>query len=131
MRIQRFWLSRQVSNAQLVRKLDKKRHRELLMMAFTGVVLAAAIIAYAWPLFEVIRLGYRMEDLREDRDRLLETRQHLELQRSTELAPSRIEGIAKEQLGMVYPDPANVFTVETLGESPSGEDISTSEELSQ
>lgn len=99
-----FRMSKEVRNEQLVRQLDRKRHRELFMVALTGLALTAAIIAYAWPHFELIRLGYRMEELRQTREDLLEETRHLELQRATEMAPARIEAIAREQLGMVYPD---------------------------
>ena len=104
MRRGEFRMSKEVRNEQLVRQLDRKRHRELLMVALTGLALTAAIIAYAWPHFEMIRLGYRMEELRQTREDLLEETRHLELQRATEMAPARIEAIAREQLGMVYPD---------------------------
>jgi cell division protein FtsL len=97
-------MNREVRNEHLVRQLDSKRHRELFMVALTGLALTAAVIAYAWPHFEMIRLGYRMEELREEHEELLEEKRHLELQRATEMAPARIETIAREQLGMVYPD---------------------------
>jgi cell division protein FtsL len=104
MRGSEFRMSKAVRNEQLVRQLDRKRHRELFMVALTGLALTAAIIAYAWPHFEMIRIGYRMEELRQTREDLLEETRHLELQRATEMAPARIEAIAREQLGMVYPD---------------------------
>ncbi len=107
-----FRMSREVRNEQLVRQLDRKRHRELFMVALTGLVLTAAIIAYAWPHFELIRLGYRMEELRQTREDLIEETRHLELQRATELAPARIEAIAREQLGMVYPDREHIVILE-------------------
>ena len=114
MKNDRFLMSKQVRNEQLVRELDSKRHRELFMVALTGLALTAAVIAFAYPHFEMIRLGYRMEELRETREELVEAKRHLELQRATELAPSRIEAIATEQLGMVYPDGAHLLTLESL-----------------
>ncbi len=110
----RFLMSKQVRNERLVRELDSKRHRELFMVALTGLALTAAVIAFAYPHFEMIRLGYRMEELREKREELVEVQRHLELQRATELAPSRIESIATEQLGMVYPDSAHLLIVESF-----------------
>lgn len=107
-------MSKQVRNERLVRELDSKRHRELFMVALTGLALTAAVIAFAYPHFEMIRLGYRMEELREKREELVEVQRHLELQRATELSPSRIEGIAIEQLGMVYPDRAHSLRVESF-----------------
>jgi cell division protein FtsL len=108
----RFRMSKQVRNERLVRELDSKRHRELFMVALTGLALTAAVIAFAYPHFEMIRLGYRMEELRETREELIEAKRHLELQRATELAPSRIEAIAIEELGMVYPDGSSLLIVE-------------------
>jgi cell division protein FtsL len=112
--IESFALTRAVKNEQLVRELDRKRHRELFMVALTGLVLTFAVFVYAWPHFEMIRLGYRMEELRERRDELLEQRRHLELQRATEMDPARIEKIAADELGMIYPDDAHVLVVEPL-----------------
>lgn len=112
MKIEHFLMSKQVRNEQLVRELDAKRHRELFMVALTALALTAAVIAFAFPHFEMIRLGYRMEELRQQREALVETRRHLELQRATELSPSRIEFIAVEQLGMVYPDSSHRLILE-------------------
>lgn len=109
-----FLMSRPVRNEQLVRELDRKRHRELFMVALTGLALTAAVIAYAWPHFEMIRLGYRMEELRERREDLVEAKRHLELQLATEVSPARIETIAREQLGMVYPDRTQTLTLEPV-----------------
>jgi cell division protein FtsL len=109
-----FTLTRPVRNEQLVRELDRKRHHELFLVALTGFVLALAVIVYAWPHFEMIRLGYRMEELRQEREELTETRMRLELQRATESDPARIESIATNELGMVYPDRDHVLVVEPV-----------------
>ena len=114
MKNDRFRMSKQVRNEQLVRELDSKRHRELFMVALTGLALTAAVIAFAYPHFEMIRLGYRMEELREKREELVEAKRHLELQRATELAPARIEAIATEELGMVYPSGASLLVLEPI-----------------
>ncbi len=118
MKGQSFALTKAVANEQLVRELDRKRHRELFWVAFLGVVLTLAVIVYAWPHFELIRLGYRMEELRERRDELVQLKHHLELQRATESDPARIESIAKNELGMVYPRPEQILVLEPV-ESPS------------
>lgn len=115
MRLESFTLTKIPRNEQLVRELDRKRHHELVLVALTGLVLTAALIAYAWPHFEMIRLGYRMEELRQKREDLLEVKHHLELQRATEMDPARIEAIAETELGMVYPDGEHLLTIEPLG----------------
>jgi cell division protein FtsL len=116
----RFGMTKAVRNEQLVRQLDRKRHRELFMVALTGLALTVAVIAYAWPHFEMIRLGYRMEELRDRREELTELKHHLELQLATEKEPSRIETIARDQIGMVYPDADHVLVLSpTPDEEPS------------
>jgi len=120
---QSFTLTKAVRNEQLVRELDRKRHRELFWVAFLGVVLTAAVMVYAWPHFEMIRLGYRMEELRQRRDELVEVKHHLELQHATESDPARIESIAKSELGMVYPGAEQILVLEPIGsETAAGDD---------
>ena len=117
MKGQSFTLTKAVANEQLVRELDRKRHRELFWVAFLGVVLTLSVMVYAWPHFELIQLGYHMEELRERRDELVQLKHHLELQRTTESDPARIESIAKNELGMVYPGPEQILVLEPV-ESP-------------
>jgi len=114
-------MTKEVRNEQLVRQPDSKRHRELFMVALTGLALTAAVIAFAYPHFQMIRLGYQMEELREKREKLIELQRHLELQRATELSPSRIETIAIEELGMVYPDSSSLVVIEPLDSGPAVE----------
>jgi len=118
MKGQSFTLTKAVQNEQLVRELDRKRHRELFWVAFLGVVLTLSVMVYAGPHFELIRLGYGMEELRERRDELVQRKHHLELQRATESDPARIESIAMNELGMVYPGPEQILVLEPV-ESPA------------
>lgn len=114
MKLDTFSMTKAVRNEQLVRELDRKRHRELFMVVMTALVLTVAVIVYAWPHFEIIRLGYRMEELREQRETLTEEKRQLELQLATESDPERIERIATEELGMIYPDADHVVVLESL-----------------
>lgn len=117
MKRETFSMTREVRNERLVRELDRKRHRDLFMVVMTALVLTVAVIVYAWPHFEMIRLGYQMEELRQVREELFERKRHLELQLATEEDPERIDRIAREELGMVYPDGDHVLVVEPM-ESP-------------
>jgi cell division protein FtsL len=110
-----FALTKSVRNEQLVRELDRKRHHELFLVALTGLILTVAVIVYALPHFEMIRLGYRMEDLRARRVELLKTQHHLELQRATESDPARIESVAEKELEMIYPDREHRIVIEPVG----------------
>ena len=111
----RFLVSKRVGNEQLVRELDRKRHRELLMLALTCLALAAAVLAYGWQHFEMIRIGYRMEELRLERERLVKIQRQLFLERASLTSPDRIESIAIRQLGMTRPSVSQIVVMETYG----------------
>ncbi|MFQ5791521.1 MAG: cell division protein FtsL [Acidobacteriota bacterium] len=109
----RYLVSKPVANERLVRQVDRKRHRELWMVAITGLVLAAAVLAYGWQHFERIQLGYRMEELRLEKERLVKIQRQLELERAALTSPDRLEAIAF-QLGMVPPSVSQIFAVEAV-----------------
>jgi cell division protein FtsL len=104
-----------VGNEQLVREVDRKRHRELVMLAITGLALAAAVLAYAWQHFEMIRIGYRMEELRMEQEKLLKVQRQLSLERASLTSPDRVEAIATTQLGMTPPTVSQIVVLEAYG----------------
>lgn len=109
----RYLVSKRVANEQLVREVDRRRHRELLMVMVTGLALAAAVLAYGWQHFEMIRLGYRMEELRIEREHLVKVLRQLELERASLTSPDRIEAIAHRRLGMVMPEVSQFVVIES------------------
>jgi cell division protein FtsL len=108
----RYFLSKRVGNEQLVREVDRKRHRELLMVILTALALALAVLAYAWQHFEMIRIGYEMEEFRVERVRLLKFHSQLALERAALTSPDRVEAVATRRLGMIYPSASQVVIIE-------------------
>lgn len=108
----RYQISRRVANEQLVRQVDRERNRQLLMVAVTGLLLAAAVLAYGWQHFEMIRNGYRMEEQRREREYLIQIRRQLTLEKASLASPDRIETIATRQLGMVVPSVDQFVVIE-------------------
>lgn len=112
MSLHRYFINKRVGNDRLVREVDRKRHRELLMAAATALALALAVLAYAWQHFEMIRIGYRIEELRVERERLLKIQRELSLERASLTSPDRIEAIATRQLGLSVPSVSQVVVIE-------------------
>ncbi len=112
MSFHRYFLSKRVGNEQLVREVDRKRHRELLMVILTALALALAVLAYAWQHFEMIRIGYQMEEFRIERERLLKSHSQLVLERAALTSPDRVEALATRRLGMTYPSASQVVIIE-------------------
>lgn len=115
MSFHRYFLNKRVGNEQLVREVDRKRHRELLMVILTALALALAVLAYAWQHFEMIRIGYQMEELRIDQERLLKVRRQLALEKAALTSPDRVEALATGRLGMAYPSASQVVVIEPYG----------------
>jgi cell division protein FtsL len=127
MRPYRFFLNKPVSNEQLVRQVDRRRNRELWMAALTGLALAAALSGYAWQHFEMIRTGYRLEELRMEQERLKKAHRQLELERAALASPDRIESIATRQLGMAAPHSGQMLILEVGAAAPAGPQMSKDE----
>jgi len=108
----RYQISRRVANEQLVRQVDRERNRQLLMVAVTGLLLAAAVLAYGWQHFEMIRNGYRIEEQRREREYLLQIQRQLALEKASLTSPDRVEAIATRELGMVAPSENQFVVVE-------------------
>ena len=98
-------------NARLVRERDRARARELRRVLFYGAPIVGPLLAYVWQRVDFIRLSYRVEALKAERQRLLEEHKVLIVERSHLLAPDRIEHLARRQLGLVDPAPEDVRQV--------------------
>ena len=82
---------RDIRNSPIVREVDKVRQRELWRSAAVGVFLVFVLLFSAWQHFELLQLGYRIEQMQEERAREVEINRHLKLEIETLKAPDRIE----------------------------------------
>lgn len=94
---------RPVHNAYLVRQRDRRRVRELLVGLAGVLPLAVAFFAYTWVHLEVLRTGYRINELDRRLHVLQEEERRLRLESSYLASPERIEARAAEELGMGPP----------------------------
>jgi cell division protein FtsL len=108
----RYQISRRVANEQLVREVDRERNRQLVMVVVTGLFLAAAVLAYGWQHFEMIRNGYRIEEQRREREYLIQIQRQLSLEKASLASPDRIETIATGELGMVAPSESQIVVID-------------------
>ena len=92
---ERFEVTYRPDNQWLHRKLDRKRYAQLLLYLVIGIFALGAAVAATWPHLEAIRLGYRVEELRLERDQL---QKDIELSELTD--PSSVERLARETHGL-------------------------------
>jgi cell division protein FtsL len=112
-------IRKDVRNNPIVREVDEERHRELWQSVGIGLVLVLALLFSAWQHFELIRHGYRLEDLHRERAEQAEINRHLRLEVETLRAAQRIEKLATQQLGMIRPGPNDAVVLERVAPSPA------------
>ncbi len=105
---------RDIRNNPIVREVDKVRQRELWRSAAVGVFLVFVLLFSAWQHFELLQLGYRIEQMQQERARALVINRHLKLEIETLKAPDRIERIATEQLDLVAPGSDEAIVIERV-----------------
>lgn len=107
-------VKRDIQNNPIVREVDKVRQRELWRTAAVGVFLVFVLLFSAWQHFELLQLGYGIEQKQLERAAELEINRHLKLEIETLQAPDRIERIATEQLDLVAPRSDEAIVIERV-----------------
>lgn len=94
---------RPVENAYLERERDRRLLRELFIALAAVVALGGGLLAYTWMHIEILRTGYRIDNLEKEAHRLLERERHLRLEAAYRAHPERVEERARRELGMQAP----------------------------
>ena len=97
-----------------VREIDRVRQRELWRSGAVGVCLVAVLLFSAWQHFELLRHGYEIEQMEQDRAMELELNRHLRLEVQTLRSLRRIEQIATDELNLVASTPAEAQVIERI-----------------
>ncbi|MAE06658.1 MAG: cell division protein FtsL [Nitrospinota bacterium] len=79
--------------------------------AFCIGALAVSALALAWPHLEMVRIGYEAARLTAERNALSQERRVLRVEAAALRQLDRIEAIARNKLGMVFPDKDQVVYV--------------------
>jgi cell division protein FtsL len=111
-------IKKDVRNNPIVREVDRERHRELWRSVAIGVFLVGVLLFSAWQHFELLRHGYRLEQMQKERAAEEEVNRHLRLEIETLSAPARIERLATGRLRMVQPGPEDASVIERVVPAP-------------
>jgi cell division protein FtsL len=107
-------IKKDVRNNPIVREVDRRRLQQLWRWAVVAVVLVLVLLFSAWQHFELLRHGFRVEQLRQDRAAEEDVHRHLRLEIETLKAPARIERLATTRLRMVAPGPDDATVIERV-----------------
>ena len=111
-------IRKDVRNNPIVREVDRERHREMWGSVALGVFLVLVLLFSAWQHFELLRHGYRLEQMQKERAAEAEINRHLRLEIETLRSPARIERLATGRLQMVPPGPEDAAVIERVVSAP-------------
>jgi len=107
-------IKKDVRNNPIVREVDEARQRQLLRAVGIGALLVAVLLFSAWQHFELLRHGYQIERMQQERAAEEDVNRHLRLEIETLRAPKRIERLATERLHLVAPSRDEAVVVERV-----------------
>jgi cell division protein FtsL len=107
-------IKKDIRNNPIVREVDRERHREMLRSVAIAVFLVVVALFAAWQHFELLRHGYRIEEMEKARAAEEEITRHLRLEIQSLRAPALVERIATRRLGMVVPGPEDTAVIERV-----------------
>ena len=113
-----FRVTRDIRNAPIVREIDRRRQRELWRSLALGACFVTVLLFTAWQNFELLRYGYEIEQMEQERSEERDLNRHLRLEIETLRAPGRIERIATTELGLAPPTLGEVQVIERQVASP-------------
>ena len=90
-------IKKDVRNNPIVREVDRERNREMWTSVGVGVFLVAVLLFPAWQHLELLRHGYRVEEMQKERAAEEEVTRHLRLEIETRL-PVRLQKFVIEEL---------------------------------
>jgi len=112
------YFAKRIDNSRLVKVSDPQHNREMAMFFGATLLLFLLVMVYAWQHFSAIECGYRVEQLRAQRDGLVEMNRALRLEEASLRDPQRIDMLAR-QMGLVAPQAGQVIRMDG-GDSDSG-----------
>jgi len=102
-----------VRNNPIVREVDAERQAEMWKSAALWALPLVAVMFWTWQHFEIVRHGYRLEEVQRERSVEEDAGRHLRLDIETLRAPARIEALARKQ-SLVTPTHEDAVVIERV-----------------
>ena len=107
-------IKKDVRNNPIVREVDEARQRELWKSVGIAGLLVLVLLFSAWQHFELLRHGYKVEEMQKERAAQEELGRQYRLEIETLKSPKRIEKLATETLHLVPPQGQDAIVIERV-----------------
>lgn len=108
------YFAKRIDNSRVLRVVDPKRQRELALFAGALSVLLMFAMIYVWQHFSAIEYGYKIEQLKSEREAIMESNRSLKLEESSLRDLSRIDALAR-QMGLQPPTAGQLEIMDSNG----------------
>ncbi len=85
------YFAKRIDNSRVVKIADPKRRREMVSLGITLAMLFLLVMVYLWQHFSAIEYGYKIEQLKSERETIAESNAPLKLEEASLKDLSRIE----------------------------------------
>ena len=107
-------IKKDVRNNPIVREVDEARQRELWKLVGLAGLLVLVLLFSAWQHFELLRHGYKVEEMERERSMQEELNRQYRLEIETLRSPKRIEMLAVQKLHLVAPSRDEAVVLERV-----------------
>ncbi len=107
-------IKKDVRNNLIVREVDEARQRELWKSVAIAGLLVIVLLFSAWQRTELLRHGYRVEQMQREKAAEEERGRQLRLEIDTLKSPKRIEALATGRLHLVAPARDEAIVIERV-----------------
>jgi len=101
---------KRINNSRLRREVDGSKQRDCYCLFALLVVVFVCGFAYGWQHFQCVRLGYEIQELKDQRSALQQFNRQLRLEEASLADPQRIDALAQSE-GLTAPTPRQVIQV--------------------
>jgi len=112
------YFAKRIDNSRVILVTDPKRRREMISLGVTLAALFLLVMVYLWQHFSAIEYGYKIEQLKAQRETIAETTRTLTLEEASLKDVSRIERLAR-QMGMQPPADGQWQPMESASADPA------------
>lgn len=116
-------IKKDVRNNPIVREADRNQGHEFIRTAGVWALILAMGLFAAWQHFEVIRHGFQIEQVMQEKAEEEAINRRLRLQIETLRSPERIERIATNDLNMIVPLSSSTLVIERVAPSSADKAI--------
>ena len=107
-------IKKDIRNNPIVREVDEARQRQLWRTMGVGLFLVVVLLFSAWQHFEMLRHGYQIERMQQERAAEEEINRHLRLDIETLRSPARIARIATKELHLTAPSREQAIVIQRV-----------------